>query len=51
MMYLLYIPNNTAPERAFSEVMIKLKNLRVEDKANAGKDNQMWAWFDLKLGA
>lgn len=28
----IYIPNNTAQEGAFSEVMIKLKNLRMEDK-------------------
>uniref|UniRef100_A0A671P4Q8 Uncharacterized protein n=1 Tax=Sinocyclocheilus anshuiensis TaxID=1608454 RepID=A0A671P4Q8_9TELE len=46
-----YIPNNTAAEGAFSEVMIKLKNLRMEVKANDGKDNQIWDWFDLRLGA
>ncbi|XP_051501426.1 endogenous retrovirus group PABLB member 1 Env polyprotein-like [Myxocyprinus asiaticus] len=45
-----FIPNNTAPGGTFSEVMIKLKNLRTEVKANAGRDNQMWDWFDLKLG-
>lgn len=38
--YCTYIPNNTAPEGASSEVMIKLKNPRMEDKANAGRDNQ-----------
>ncbi len=45
-----YIPNNTAPGGAFSEVMIKLKNLRIELKANAGRDGQTWDWFNLKLG-
>ncbi len=43
-----YIPNNTAPGGAFSEVMIKLKNLRIE--LNAGRDGQTWDWFNLKLG-
>lgn len=47
----IYIPNNTAPEGAFSEVMIKLKRLRMVDKANVGKNNKMWDWFDPKLGA
>ncbi len=46
-----FIPNNTAPERAFTEVMTKLKNLRIELKTNAGTDSKMWDWFDLKLGA
>ncbi len=45
-----YIPNNTAPGGAFSEVMIKLRNLRIELKANAGRDGQTWDWFNLKLG-
>lgn len=47
----IYIPNNTAPEGAFSEVMIKLKRLRMVDKANVGKNNKMWDWLDPKLGA
>ncbi len=46
-----YIPNNTDPEGAFTEVMTKLKNLWIELKTNAGTDNKMWDWFDLKLGA
>ncbi len=46
-----FIPNNTAPEGAFTEVMTKLKNLRIELKTNAGTDSKMWDWFDLKLGA
>ncbi len=44
-----FIPNNTAPEGAFTEVMTKLKNLRIELKTNAGTDSKMWDWFDLKL--
>ncbi len=46
-----FIPNNTAPEGAFTEVMTRLKNLRIELKTNAGTDSKMWDWFDLKLGA
>ncbi len=48
-----YIPNNTAPEGAFSEVIINSnkKKIRIKFKANSGKDNRMWDWFDLKLGA
>lgn len=47
--FCIYIQNNTAPEGAFIEVMIMLKNLRMEDKANARKGNQILAWFDLNL--
>ncbi len=28
-----------------------MKNLRIEFKTNAGTDNKMWDWFNLKLGA
>ncbi len=38
-------------EGAFTEVMTRLKNLRIELKTNAGRDSKMWDWFDLKLGA
>lgn len=51
MLYLQYIPNYTAPGGEFSGVMIKLKNLRIELRANAGRDGQTWDWFNLKLGA
>ncbi len=46
-----FIPNNTASKGAFTEVMTKLKNLRIELKTKAGTDHQMWDWFDLKLGS
>ncbi len=45
-----FIPNNTAPEVEFSEVMTKLKK-GLNLKTNAGTDSTMWDWFDLKLGA
>ncbi len=45
----IFIPNNTAPGGAFTEVMTKLKNLRIELKTNAGTDSKMWDWFDPKL--
>ena len=37
----IYIPNNTAQEGAFNEVLIKLKRLRRVDKETVGKDNKM----------
>lgn len=46
-----YIPNNTAPEGTFTKAMTKLKELQVEMATNAGRDEKMWDWFDLKLGA
>ncbi len=46
-----FIPNNTTSEGAFTEVMTKLKNLRIELKTKAGTDSKMWDCFDLKLGA
>lgn len=46
-----FIPNNTAPGGAFTEVMIKIKKLRAEVTANAGRDQRIWDWFDLKFGA
>ena len=46
-----FIPNNTAPGGKFSEAMLKIKGLRAEVKANAGRDSQMWDWFDLSFGA
>lgn len=46
-----FIPNNTAPGGAFSEVMTKIKKLRAEVTANAGRDKQIWDWIDLKFGA
>lgn len=46
-----FIPNNTAPEGKFTEAMNKIKNLRAEVKANAGRDGKIWDWFDLNFGA
>jgi len=46
-----FIPNNTAPEGKFTEAMNKIKNLRAEVKANAGRDEQVWDWLDLNFGA
>lgn len=45
-----FIPNHTAPDGAFTEAMHKLKRLRMETAANAGRDNLSWDWFDLQLG-
>lgn len=42
-----FIPNNTAPSKAFSEVMRKLQDLKTEVHANAGRDKHMWDCFDL----
>ena len=46
-----FIPNNTAPGGAFSEVMTKIKKLRNEITTNAGRDQHIWDWIDVKFGA
>ncbi len=45
------IPNNTAPEGAFTEVMTKLKTQGLNLKPNAKTDSKIWDWFDLNLRA
>ncbi|MGL5956436.1 MAG: hypothetical protein ACRC0X_07545 [Brevinema sp.] len=46
-----YIPNNTAPDGAFTIAMAKLKNLREETAKNAGKDDGIWDWLDFGWGS
>lgn len=46
-----FIPNNTSPEGTFTKAMAKLKDLQTEMENNAGRDEEIWDWFDLKLGA
>lgn len=46
-----FIPNNTAPGGAFSEVMTKIKKLRNEITTNAGRDQHIWDWIDVRFGA
>lgn len=45
-----FIPNNMAPSGTFTDAMKKIKDLRREVHANAGRDKQAWDWFDLKFG-
>ncbi|KAF7656545.1 hypothetical protein LDENG_00039890 [Lucifuga dentata] len=44
-----FIPNNTAPDGSFTQVMNRLKGLRQEVKENARFDKDWFSWFDLKL--
>lgn len=46
-----FIPNNTAPGGKFSEAMLKIRSLRAEVAENAGRDEKVWDWLDLKFGA
>ncbi|XP_057186372.1 uncharacterized protein LOC130552199 [Triplophysa rosa] len=46
-----YIPNNTAPEGTFTKAMTKLKELQIELATNAGNEEKLWDWFNLKLGS
>jgi len=46
-----FIPNNTAPGGKFREAMIKIKSLKAEVAENAGRDEKVWDWLDLKFGA
>ncbi|MGL5101854.1 MAG: hypothetical protein ACRC6N_04835, partial [Plesiomonas sp.] len=45
-----YIPNNTAPDGSFTHAMEKLKNLRDEITANAGRDKALGTWFESMFG-
>lgn len=40
-----FIPNNMVPSGTFNEAMKKLKTLRTELHANAGRDKHTWDWF------
>ncbi|MGL5955641.1 MAG: hypothetical protein ACRC0X_03430, partial [Brevinema sp.] len=46
-----FIPNNTAPDGAFTKAINKLKNLRQEVSTNAGRDEKIWDWLDLGFGS
>lgn len=45
-----FIPNNTAPDGSFTKAMKKLKSLRTEVTANAGRDRKVGEWFDSLFG-
>ncbi|KAL2076907.1 hypothetical protein ACEWY4_027497 [Coilia grayii] len=48
-----YIPNNTAPDGAFTKAMIKLRRLRDEVTENAGKntfESPLTGWFQNAFG-
>ena len=46
-----FIPNNTAPDGAFTRAMKKLKQLRQEVTENAGRDRNIGYWLDSLFGS